>query len=199
VLFVAVWKLNQVKASMKRLKFLQFSTRAEWRVWLEEHHTKEREAWLLHYKKGAGKNSLTYEEAVEEALCFGWIDGLLQSLDAEKFALRYSPRKGKSIWSEINKQRAERLIREGRMTQAGLAKIAQAKENGEWEAATKREEVNAIPADLERALQSHKTALATFKQWPASRKKQYLWWLASAKRAETREKRIQAILDMILQ
>lgn len=176
-------------------KCLTFASREEWRAWLEKHHATDQEAWVLHYKKKVAKRSLTYEEAVEEALCFGWIDGLLKSIDGEGYALRYSPRKRRSVWSEKNKQRAERLIHEGRMTAAGLEKIAEAKENGEWDAATAREDANAIPADLAQELERHK-ARASFNKLPASRKKQYLYWLSSAKRPETRQKRIQAVVEM---
>ena len=176
-------------------KYLTFSGREEWRAWLEEHHAHEQEAWLLHHKKKAAGQSLSYQEALEEALCYGWIDSLLTAIDAERFALRYSPRKRRSIWSESNKRRVERLIAEGRMTTAGLEKVAEAKENGEWDAATSREEVDSIPADLEDALGTG-GALAAFKRWPASRRKGYLYWLNSAKRPETRQKRIQAIVDL---
>lgn len=174
---------------------LTFASRDEWRAWLEEHHATEQEAWLLHLKKAVARASLTYEEAVEEALCFGWIDGLLKSIDGETYALRYSPRRPRSIWSESNKRRVERLISEGRMTAAGLEKVAEARESGEWEAATAREDVDAIPADLAQELERN-GAREAFDSWPASRKKQYLFWVSSARRAETRRKRIQAIVEM---
>src|SRR3989304_4921578 len=115
-------------------KPLKFANRAAWRAWLQKHHVQENAAWLLLYKKRAVKGKLTQEEAVEEALCFGWIDGLLRSVDAETYCLRFSPRRTISIWSSINKQRVQKLIRQGRMTVAGLEKIAEAKANGEWEA-----------------------------------------------------------------
>jgi uncharacterized protein YdeI (YjbR/CyaY-like superfamily) len=166
---------------------LTFSSREEWRAWLEEHHATAQEAWLIHYKKKAARRSLALEEAVEEALCFGWIDGLLRSVDGDCYALRYSPRRPNSVWSPRNKERVEKLILEGRMTPAGLEKVARARESGEWEAADAREDVSAIPADL---------AWASFTRWPASRKKQYLYWLSSAKKPETRQKRIQAIVGM---
>lgn len=105
---------------------LVFGSREEWRAWLEEHHADAAEAWLVHCKKGAGRPCLGYDEGVEEAVCFGWIDGMLRSIDRETYALRYTPRRRGSIWSESNKGRAERLIREGRMTPAGLAKVAEA-------------------------------------------------------------------------
>jgi uncharacterized protein YdeI (YjbR/CyaY-like superfamily) len=174
---------------------LAFAGREEWRAWLEEHHATEQEAWLLHSKKKAVQRYVTYEEAVEEALCFGWIDGLLKSVDGESYALRYSPRRRRSVWSESNKRRVARLIQEGRMTAAGLEKIAEARESGEWDAATAREDVSSIPADLAQELRSNE-AWATFDAWPASRKKQVLYWLKGARRPETRRKRIQAIVDM---
>ena len=178
---------------------LHFANGAEWRAWLEEHHAEEKEAWLVHFKKGSKTSALAYEEAVEEALCFGWIDGLLRSIDAERFTLRYSPRKPKSIWAESNKKRAEKLIREGRMTQAGLDKIAEAKKSGEWEAASRREDVDSIPPDLEQALQSHHHARERYLELPASQKKQLNWWISSAKREETRNKRIQAVVDLVVE
>jgi uncharacterized protein YdeI (YjbR/CyaY-like superfamily) len=175
---------------------LTFATREEWRAWLEQHYASEREAWLVHDKKKvAERTTVTYDEAVEEALCFGWIDGLLRSIDGERYALRYSPRRRRSTWSQSNKRRVERLIAEGRMTAAGLAKVSEAQASGEWDAATAREDVSAIPVDLAEELDKN-AARASFEEWPASRKKQYLYWLRSAKRPETREKRIRAIVDM---
>jgi uncharacterized protein YdeI (YjbR/CyaY-like superfamily) len=176
--------------------YLTFTNRTDWRAWLEMHHANEQEVWLLHYKKKIVKQSLTYEEAVEEALCFGWIDGLLHSIDHETYALRYSPRKRKSIWAGNNRRRVEKLIREGRMTAAGLAKVAEAKASGEWDAAADREDITLIPSDLERELRKHKSAWKAFQHWPASRKKQYFHWLTSARKAETRQKRIRAIVEM---
>ncbi len=178
-------------------KCLTFASRKGWRAWLKKHHTKARQAWLLHYKKKTATLSLTYEEAVEEALCFGWVDGLLRSIDSETYVLRYTPRQPRSIWSEINKGRAERLVRQGRMTKAGFEKIAEAKANGEWEAASIREDVNSIPAELVRALKKNKV-WGSFQSWTASRKKQYLYWLNSAKKPETRHKRLLAIVEMAI-
>ena len=149
---------------------LDFAGRDQWRAWLDQYHAVEREAWLLLHKKRAAGDALSLEEAVEEALCFGWIDGLLRSVDSETYLLRFSPRSQKSIWSENNKKRAEGLIHAGRMTEAGLAKIAEARANGEWEAATAREDVDAIPADLAQALERTETC-TSFKRWPASRQK----------------------------
>jgi len=176
-------------------KYLAFKSREEWRGWLEKHHATDQEAWLLHSRKNVAKQFINYEEAVEEALCFGWIDGLLQPVDLKTYALRYSPRKSQSIWSVKNQQRAEKMVKEGLMTVAGLEKIAEAKENGEWESALTREDTNMIAEDLVQELKRNQ-AWVFFNNWPDSRKKQYLYWLNSAKRPETRQKRIQVIVKM---
>lgn len=175
---------------------LEFPNRAAWRSWLEEHHAQEQEAWLLLHKSGAARQGLGISEAVEEALCFGWIDGLLKPVDAEKYTLRFTPRRPGSVWSETNKHRVEKMIAAGRMTDAGLEKVAQAKASGEWEAARVREVLMAVPPDLEQALGFESEALATFLAWAPSRKKMLLGWLASAKRAETRAKRIGKIVEL---
>ena len=117
-----------------------FVNRHDWRTWLEANHATANEAWLVIYKKHTGKPGLSYEEAVEEALCFGWIDGVMKRLDEEKYALRFSPRKKGSVWSELNKRRVAKLIKQGRMTEAGLAKVKEAKANGQWRAAKLRED-----------------------------------------------------------
>ena len=171
-----------------------FATRAAWRVWLAKNHDKAASIWLAHYKKGVGKRSVSYGEAVEEALCFGWIDGLTKGIDAEKFAQRYSPRKPGSVWSVSNIARVERLIAERRMTPAGMAHVELAKLNGEWDAALAREDVDTVPADLERALR-RRGLWADYSAWAPSHKKQYLYWLSSAKRPETRQKRLEAIVE----
>jgi len=174
---------------------MSFQSRDEWRAWLAENHETAREAWLVHPKKASGLTGLRYEEAVEEALCFGWIDGRLRALDGERFSLRYSPRRRGSIWSDSNKRRVARLTEEGRMTAAGLAAVAEAKESGEWDAATAREDVTVIPDDLLQEL-TRLGAVDAFTGWSASRRKQYLYWLSSAKRAGTRQKRLSAIVEM---
>ncbi len=171
-----------------------FQNRDEWRAWLEGHHSTEKEAWLLIGRKGTSKPYLGLEEAIEEALCFGWIHGALEPIDKETYGLRFSPRQPNSIWSVNNQRRVEKLIKEGRMTPAGMEKIVEAKESGEWEAAKEREDVSSVPDDLVQALEENDAWLA-FENWPASQKVQYLYWLESAKRPETREKRIKAIVE----
>ncbi len=175
---------------------MSFTNHEEWRAWLEAHHASEKEAWLLISRYAGSRQTLVLGDAVEEALCFGWIQGALQPINAETYALRFSPRKPGSIWSVNNQRRVEKLIREGRMAPAGLEKIKAAKESGEWEAAVEREDVSSVPDDVVQALEEADAWLA-FEQWPASQKMQYLYWLEIAKRPETREKRIRAIVEKV--
>ena len=108
------------------MKTLYVTKRAEWRKWLEEHHGSENEIWLVYYRKETGKPRISYEDALNEALAFGWIDSIQRGIDKERFAQRFSPRRDTARWSEANKERARRLIRDGRMTPAGMAKIGDA-------------------------------------------------------------------------
>jgi uncharacterized protein YdeI (YjbR/CyaY-like superfamily) len=112
---------------------LHVTTAEEWRAWLQANHGVEKEVWLMIYKKHAATPSVTFEEATEEALCFGWIDSIMKRIDDEKYVLRYTPRRTGSNWSESNKKRVAKLIEQRRMTEAGLAKIDEAKRNGKWD------------------------------------------------------------------
>jgi uncharacterized protein YdeI (YjbR/CyaY-like superfamily) len=176
---------------------LLFGDRVEWRTWLEANHATAKEAWLNHYKKHTGKAGLSYEEAVEEALCFGWIDGLLQRIDDEKYALRFSPRKQNSVWSQVNKRRVAKLIKQGRMTEAGLAKVKEAKANGQWRAATLREDTTNIPDDLRTALKANTRAQRNFERLAPSHKRQYIHWITSAKTGITRQRRIAETIKLV--
>jgi uncharacterized protein YdeI (YjbR/CyaY-like superfamily) len=175
---------------------LHFRDREEWRDWLKENYASRPDAWLLIYKKHTGRPGLGYEEAVEEALCFGWIDGLLRRVDDESYTIRFSPRKPASIWAESNKRRVEKMIREGRMTEAGLAKVEEARQTGEWDQAAAREAAD-TPDDLKRALESSPPALPNFEKLAPSHKKHYIWWINSAKTSHTREKRIRKTVVMV--
>jgi uncharacterized protein YdeI (YjbR/CyaY-like superfamily) len=164
-----------------------------WRSWLEKNHASEKGIWLVYYKKETGKRAFSYDESVEEALCFGWIDSLPRILDAERSMLKFTVRKPKSVWSELNKKRIERLIKEKRMTPAGLQSIKIAKANGSWDTLSKTDEqarTGEIPEDLRTALSKNKTALEVFTGFPPSCRKQFLVWIDSAKREETRQSRI---------
>ncbi len=137
--------------SASAIRLVYASTRAEWRAWLNANHATATGISLVYFKKSSGKPSVTYAEAVEEALCFGWIDSRLNSIDAVSYKQIFTPRKPKSGWSKLNKSRVERLISEGRMTAAGTAKIDLAKKNGSWSLLDASENLE-IPQDFESAL-----------------------------------------------
>jgi uncharacterized protein YdeI (YjbR/CyaY-like superfamily) len=177
---------------------LRFKHRSQWRRWLENNSGTEPEAWLIVYKKRYADQGLTLDEGVEEALCFGWIDGKLKSLDKQCYMLRFSPRTANSIWAISNIQRAEKLINEGKMAEAGYQKIAEAKASGEWEAAIRREQVDIVPKDLENALLNIDGAITAYRSLPDSSKKQYIYWLQTAKQEKTKKRRIQKIIEKIL-
>ncbi len=176
---------------------LEYDHPDQWRSWLEKNHASQTEAWVIIYKKKYKHEGLNLDEAIQEALCFGWIDGIMRSIDEKRIALRFSPRKRNSIWSMSNIQRTEKLIAEGKMTTAGELKIAEAKENGQWEAAIRREQVDIIPAALERELRKKAGALSAYQALPDSRKKRYIYWLQTAKREETKQRRIQKIIEEV--
>jgi uncharacterized protein YdeI (YjbR/CyaY-like superfamily) len=182
---------------MKMGRPLQVKDREGWRAWLEENHAAEKEVWLVLNKKHVAGPGICYEDAVEEAICFGWIDGILKRIDDRKHVLRYSPRRRGSIWSETNKKRAQRMIEQGRMTQAGLTKVREARENGEWDRAALREDVTFIPSDLHAALQANGMTRTDFENLVPSLRKQYLWWIASAKTDPTRRKRIAETVRLV--
>ena len=177
---------------------LDFPHAGAWRTWLAAHHARQDSVWVVITKKGVEPAALQLGDAVEEALCFGWTDSTLHRADDRSYALRFSPRRPNSIWSESNKRRVAVLAREGRMAAPGLAAIEIAKANGQWEAASRRERVDEIPPDLESALVFQVGDVVRYLALRASRRKQLLYWLDSAKRAATRAKRIQAIVDEVL-
>ncbi len=157
-----------------------------WREWLEANHATEREVWLVLLKTRVQRPSVRYAEAVEEALCFGWIDGMLRRIDDERHMIRFTPRRTGSVWAASNKARVRRLVAEGRMRPEGLALVEEAKRRGEWDRAEEREDVTAVPDDLAAALGADATAREAWERLPPSHKKQYLSWIGEAKRPETR-------------
>ncbi len=165
-------------------------TRADWRAWLEQNHIQTEGVWLISYKKATGKPRFEYEEAVEEALCFGWIDSKPNKLDDERSLLWFAPRKSGTGWSKLNKERVEKLIGEGLMTSAGMAKIDAAKQYVSWNALDGVEALE-IPPDLYQALASNESAQQYFEAFPRSVKRGILEWISSAKKPEIRAKRIE--------
>ena len=175
-----------------------FGDRAEWRAWLRSHHQRESEAWVAHLKKGSRRLGLPYEAGVEEALCYGWIDGLTRSFDADYFLQRYTPRKLKSVWSESNKARAETLIRRRRMTAAGMRMVEAARANGQWDAAAQRQDPSWIPPGLRSALARQPGALKAFRALPPSVRQMHAYAFSIAKRPETKARRAQTAIDEAL-
>jgi len=169
----------------------------EWRKWLKQNHRKVDEVWLVFYKKGAGEQSLDYDSALDEALCFGWIDSIIKKIDDTKYARKFTPRNQISKWSEINKKRVERLIEDDRMTQAGLAVVKAAKANGCWDRPDRPPTVTEVPAELQAALRQNKKAREYFGQLAPSHQKRYILWIATAKRQETKEKRVREAVALL--
>ncbi len=174
-----------------------FESRDAWRAWLAKNHGSAKELWLVFHKKHTGKAGLAYDEAVEEALCFGWIDGILKRIHDEKHMTRFCPRRANSIWSERNKDRVRRMIGAGRMTEAGLAKVREAKKNGQWDKAAQREDTSIVPAELAGALAKDERARLNFEKLAPSYRRQFIYWVGAAKRQETRRKRVAEAVRMI--
>jgi len=173
---------------------LFFETRGDWRSWLEANHATSGGIWLVTWKARTGRHRLAYEAAVEEALCFGWVDGTTGTVDAERGKQYFSPRKPRSGWAATNKARVERLIADGRMAPAGLAAIERARANGSWELYDSVERLE-VPPDLATALAERPAATANFDAFPPSVRKQLLATVALARRPETRAARIARIAD----
>ncbi|MEX1072278.1 MAG: YdeI/OmpD-associated family protein [Chloroflexota bacterium] len=169
-------------------------TSEAWRAWLADHHATVDGAWVARRTKASGRETLTYNALVEEALCFGWIDGLTHSLPDGRQAQLLTPRRAGSGWARSNKDRVERLIADGRMTDAGLAVIASAKADGSW---SMQDAAEALiePDELEAALNASSAARRHWDQFPSSPRRALIWWVMSAKRPETRARRVATIVE----
>lgn len=170
--------------------------RQEWRNWLKDNHEYSEGIWVIYYKKGSKKPTVSYDDAVEEALSFGWIDSTANTLDEERYMQLFTPRKPKSTWSRINKQRVEKLMKLGMMTPAGLEKIEIAKKNGSWSMMDDVEDL-IVPDDLEIEFRKNKKARINYNNFSNSVKKQILWLIISAKRPETRKRRIEKVIKAL--
>jgi len=176
---------------------LYVTDRSAWREWLRENHGIRREIWLIYYKKHTGKPSIPYDDSVEEALCFGWIDSIIKKLDEERFARKFTPRKPKSSWSETNKERARKMMRNGKMTEVGLAKIREAKKSGEWSRTPPKRKELVIPPYMKAALARNEKAQENFYNLAKSYRRQYVGWISSAKREETRKRRLAEVIRLL--
>ena len=165
-------------------------TRSEWRAWLSEHHQRPNGVWLITYKKATGKPRIDYNDAVEEALCFGWIDSKGNKLDEERSMLWFAPRKPGTGWSRPNKERVAKLLAAELMAPVGLAKVEAARQDGSWYALDAVEALE-IPPDLATALAAYPNAARYFDAFPRSAKRSILEWISIARKPETRAKRIE--------
>ena len=165
-------------------------TRTAWRTWLKKHHARPDGVWVITYKKVAGKPTLSYDDMVEEALCFGWVDSRPGKLDAERTMLYFAARKPCSGWAKPNKDRVERLLAAGKMAPAGLAKVQAAKADGSWSKLDAVEAL-AVPDDLAAAFARYPGSAAFFEAFPRSVKRGILEWIVQAKKTETRAKRVE--------
>ncbi len=191
-------KPNIFKDEENRMKIgrkLYVSNREDWREWLEKNHATKKEIWLIYYKKHTGKPRIPYDDAVEEALCFGWIDSTVKRLDDEKYMQKFTPRRTKSIWSELNIGRAKKMVKQKRMTKAGLVlfKEMRKKKKSSGEKVVKR--TLKTPPDLNKALTKSKTVLDNFNNFSPSYRNLYISWIINAKRKETRERRIKQVVQ----
>lgn len=178
------------------LPLLQPRSRKAWRAWLEKNHASSSGIWLVYAKKHTGIPSLTYAEAVEEALCFGWIDSLVHPVDESLYKQIFTPRKDKSAWSPLNKTRVARLIADGLMTAAGMKLIEIAKKTGRWNAWDSSDAL-AMPPELRKALNTNAAAKKNWPTYTASQQKAFLRMVDGAKTAETRAKRVAHVLDIV--
>ncbi|HEY6065522.1 MAG TPA: YdeI/OmpD-associated family protein [Thermoanaerobaculia bacterium] len=176
---------------MKITRTLAAETRREWRAWLARHHNRESEIWLVYNKKASGRPRVAYEEAVEEALCFGWIDGLTKPIDEKRYAQRFTPRREKSQWSELNRRRFARLVKEGRMTAAGLARKPTSA--SPWP----HPNTDTVPAYIRKALARNRAAERFFRELAPSYRRLYIRWIDSAKREDTRQRRLREAISLL--
>ncbi len=178
-------------------EILSFRSPSEFRKWLAANHRQSNGIWLRIYKKGSGEPTVTYAEALDEALCFGWIDGLKQSHDKVSWRQRFTPRRPKSGWSKINTRHAERLIKAGRMKVAGQAQIAAAKKDGRWTTAYDSSSQATFPEDFLAAVRRNKTTNVFFESLSKANRYAIAYRLQTAKRPETKQRRMEMILAML--
>lgn len=174
---------------------LYFKNASEWRAWLHENHSSYKAVNLIFYRVAHEAESMRWEEAVKVAICYGWIDSTVRKLDEHRRQQLFTPRKDKSIWSKINKGYIEGLIAANLMHESGLRKIETAKKNGSWESLDAVENLE-IPEDLQQAFAQNPVAFSNYENFSKSYKKNYLYWLNQAKRPETRQARINQIIDL---
>lgn len=188
---------NGNQTDKKELPVISFETADEWRSWLEQNHQNDRGIWLRIFKKGSGKPSVNHGSALEEALCYGWIDGQAKKYDDESYLQKFTPRRRRSIWSKINIEHVDRLEKEGKMRPTGRKAVEAAKADGRWERAYDSPKNMEVPEDFITELSKNKKALAFFETLNKTNRYSIAWRLQTAKRPETRERRKKAMLEMM--
>jgi uncharacterized protein YdeI (YjbR/CyaY-like superfamily) len=176
---------------------LRFAQQAEWAQWLAQHHASSGGVWLVHAKKGNADPTVSYAEALEVALCFGWIDSRKESLDSGHFLQRWTPRSGNSIWSRVNRDHVLRYIEQGKMQPAGLAEVEGARADGRWDAAYDPVSAAAVPPDLQAALDANPAAAAFFPALTSQNRYAILFRLQTARKPETRAARLDKFVAML--
>lgn len=176
---------------------LSFASSREWRDWIAENHAKSNGVWLRFFKKHSCEKTVTYAEALDEALCYGWIDGQVNKYDTQSYIQKFTPRRPKSIWSKRNTEKAGRLIEEGRMQKAGMQQVEMAKADGRWQQAYDSAKNMKVPEDFLQQLSKNKKAKAFFDGLNKANQYAIAWRLQTAKKPETREKRLKEILQMM--
>jgi uncharacterized protein YdeI (YjbR/CyaY-like superfamily) len=179
------------------LPVIPFASRDAWAAWLEERHASSDGLWLKFAKKGSGIETVTYAEALEVALCYGWIDGQVRKFDEDYYLQRFTPRRERSRWSKINRQKATELIERGEMKPAGLREVERAKADGRWDAAYDAPSTAQVPEDLRRELEKNETAREFFETLNSANRYAILYQIQDAKRPETRARRIEKYVAML--
>lgn len=179
------------------LPVLSFTSPLEWEIWLKDNHTRTEGFWMRIFKKASGISSVTYAEALDVALCYGWIDGQKKTYDGDSWLQKFTPRRPRSVWSKVNTQHVERLIREGRMTAAGLKQVEAAKADGRWDNAYHSPSAMTVPDDFLAALEQNEAAKACFTTLKKQHRYGIAYRLQSAKRPETRQKRMKEFLEKL--
>lgn len=176
---------------------ISFNSKREWDVWLGKHYSSSNAVWVRFYKKYSGKQTFTYDEALESALCYGWIDGIVNKYDDESYIQRFTPRRSKSIWSKRNVEIVTRLMNEGKMMPSGIAQVEAAKEDGRWENAYASPANIQVPKEFLSLLEKNKKAKTFFETLNKTNKYAIVWNIQTAKKIETKERRMQKYIHML--
>ena len=184
-------------ATKPELPIIPFASRDAWAAWLDEHHATSDGVWLKIAKKGSGIETVSYAEALDAALCYGWIDGQKARLDQHHWLQRFTPRRPRSKWSKVNRQKATELIEKGEMRHAGLREVERAKADGRWEAAYDAQSTTTVPDDMRRELEKNQRALEFFSKLDSRNRYAILYRIHDAKKSETRARRIEKYVAML--